>query len=96
MLEVPCAVRTMLEQAVKIERESVEGAVGRMKTPARKLGREAMLALEQHLQEEWILQLAHNATNESSGLLRGQQYLHDRDTKFCPAFLDVLVAACVD
>jgi hypothetical protein len=31
------------------------------------------------------------ATDESSGCLCGQRYLpHDRDTKFCPAFLDVL------
>jgi transposase InsO family protein len=38
-----------------------------------------------------MLQMARNATDESSGFLRGQRYLlHDRDTKFCPAFLDVL------
>jgi putative transposase len=38
-----------------------------------------------------MLQMARNATDESSGLLRGQRYLlHDRDTKFCAAFLDVL------
>ena len=35
--------------------------------------------------------MARNATDESSGFLRGQRYLlHDRDTKFCAAFLDVL------
>src|SRR5579864_6739836 len=34
---------------------------------------------------EWMLQMARNATDESSGFLRGQRYLlHDRDTKFCP------------
>src|SRR6266404_9668012 len=38
-----------------------------------------------------MLQMARNATDESSGFLRGQRYLlHDRDTKFCAAFLDVL------
>ena len=35
--------------------------------------------------------MARNATDESSGFLRGQRYLlHDRDTKFCAPFLDVL------
>src|ERR1039457_7432670 len=38
-----------------------------------------------------MLQMARNATDERSGFLRGQRYLlHDRDTKFCAAFLDVL------
>jgi hypothetical protein len=35
--------------------------------------------------------MARNATDENSGFLRGQRYLlHDRDTKFCASFLDVL------
>lgn len=35
--------------------------------------------------------MARNATDESSGGLRDLRYLlHDRDTKFCAAFLDVL------
>ena len=38
-----------------------------------------------------MLQVARNVTDESSGFLRGQRYLlHDRDTKFCAAFLDLL------
>src|SRR5260370_34303883 len=38
-----------------------------------------------------MLQMARNATDESSGFLRGHRYLlHDRDTKFCAAFQDVL------
>jgi putative transposase len=38
-----------------------------------------------------MLQMARNATDESSGGLDGLRYLlHDRDTKFCTAFLDVL------
>src|SRR6266404_6407006 len=38
-----------------------------------------------------MLQMARNATDESSGFLRSQRYLlHDRDTKFCAAFLDIL------
>jgi putative transposase len=35
--------------------------------------------------------MARNATDEGSGFLCGKRYLfHDRDTKFCAAFLDVL------
>jgi putative transposase len=35
--------------------------------------------------------MARNATDQSSGGLRGLRcLLHDRDTKFCSAFLDVL------
>src|SRR6266851_1706882 len=38
-----------------------------------------------------MIQMARNATDGSSGFLRGMRYLlHDRDTKFCAAFLDVL------
>src|SRR5215831_6385622 len=38
-----------------------------------------------------MLQIARNATDEGSGFLCGMRYLlHDRDTKFCTAFLDVL------
>ena len=47
--------------------------------------------LTRHPTSEWMTQMARNATDESSGFLRGQRYLlHDRDTKFCAAFLDVL------
>ena len=35
--------------------------------------------------------MARNATDECSAGIRGLRYLlHDRDTNFCPAFLDVL------
>src|SRR5258705_9450196 len=38
-----------------------------------------------------MLQMARNATDESSGFLLGQRYLlHHRDTKFCATFLDVM------
>ena len=38
-----------------------------------------------------MVQMARNATDDGSGSLRGVRYLlHDRDTKFCAAFLDVL------
>ena len=53
--------------------------------------RVSLAGLTRHPTSEWMLQMARNATDESSGFLRGQRYLlHDRDTKFCAAFLDVL------
>ena len=53
--------------------------------------RVSLAGLTRHPTSEWMLQMARNATDENSGFLRGQQYLlHDRDTKFCAAFLDVL------
>ena len=53
--------------------------------------RVSLAGLTKHPTSEWMLQMARNATDESSGFLRGQRYvLHDRDTKFCAAFLDVL------
>jgi hypothetical protein len=40
---------------------------------------------------EWRLEMARNATDENSGFLRDLRYLlHERDTKFCAAFLNVL------
>jgi putative transposase len=51
----------------------------------------SLAGLTRHPNSEWMLQMARNATDESSGVLRGHRYLlHDRDTKFCAAFLDVL------
>src|SRR4029079_1133320 len=53
--------------------------------------RVSLAGLTRHPTSEWMSQMARNATDESSGFLRGQRYLlHDRDTKFCAAFLDVL------
>jgi transposase InsO family protein len=41
-----------------------------------------------------MVQMARNATDEGSGFLHGLRYLlHDRDTKFCAAFLDVLLSS---
>jgi hypothetical protein len=38
-----------------------------------------------------MIQMARNATDEGFGFFRGMRYLlHDRDPKFCAAFLDVL------
>src|SRR6266550_2704731 len=51
----------------------------------------SLAGLTRHPTSEWMLQMARNATDESSGFLRGHRYLlHDRDTKFCAAFLDIL------
>ena len=49
-----------------------------------------------HPTADWMLQMARNAVDEETGHLRGQRYLlHDRDTKFCPAFRKVLKSAGV-
>jgi putative transposase len=53
--------------------------------------RVSLAGLTKHPTAEWMLQMARNATDESSGSLRGLRYLrHDRDTMFCAAFLEVL------
>jgi hypothetical protein len=53
--------------------------------------RVTLAGLTRHPTSDWMLQMARNATDESSGALRSLRYLiHDRDTKFCAAFLDVL------
>ena len=47
--------------------------------------------LTKHPTAEWMIQMARNASDEGCGFLRGMQnLLHDRDTKYCAAFLDVL------
>jgi len=51
--------------------------------------RVSLAGLTRHPTAEWMIQMARNATDEGSGFLRGMRYLlHDRDTKFCTAFLD--------
>jgi putative transposase len=58
--------------------------------------RVTLAGLTRHPTSEWMLQMARNATDESSGVLRGLRYLlHDRDTKFCTAFLDVLRSSAI-
>ena len=40
---------------------------------------------------EWMEQQARNATMEEWGFLRGCRYLlHDRDTKFCASFRELI------
>jgi putative transposase len=53
--------------------------------------RVTLAGLTRHPTSDWMLQMARNATDEISGCHRGRRYLlHDRDSKFCSAFLDVL------
>ena len=53
--------------------------------------RVSLAGLTKHPTAEWMIQMARNATDESSGFLRGMRYLlHDRDTKFGAASLDLL------
>src|SRR5215470_3733176 len=44
-----------------------------------------------HPNEAWMVQVARNVTMEEWGVLSPGQYLiHDRDTKFCPAFQQII------
>src|ERR671924_482147 len=50
-----------------------------------------------HPNEAWMIQVARNVTMEEWGLLSPGQYLiHDRDTKFCPAFQQLIEDAGVE
>ena len=58
--------------------------------------RVTLAGITRHPTADWMLQLARNAVDEETGHLRSQRYLlHDRDTKFCSAFRDVLKSAGV-
>jgi transposase InsO family protein len=47
--------------------------------------------LTRHPDQSWMEQIARNVTMEGVGFLNGYKaLLHDRDTKFCPAFLELL------
>jgi putative transposase len=49
-----------------------------------------------HPDHEWMEQMARNVTMEDSGFLNKQRYLlHDRDSKFCASFREVLEAGGV-
>jgi transposase InsO family protein len=49
-----------------------------------------------HPDEAWMVQVARNATMEEWGFLASGQYLiHDRDSKFCPAFQRAIEAVGV-
>ena len=52
--------------------------------------------LTQHPTEEWMQQMARNATDHDTGALRRCRYLlHDRDAKFCASFDSLLKAGGV-
>ena len=58
--------------------------------------RVTLAGVTRHPTAEWMVQMARNGTDEETGHLGGQRYLlHDRDTKFCPAFREVLRSAGV-
>ena len=47
--------------------------------------------------QEWMEQQARNVTMEEWGCLRGCRYLlHDRDTKFCESFRELMESGNVD
>jgi transposase InsO family protein len=53
--------------------------------------RVTIAGVTRHPTEAWMTQMARNAMDETSGYLRQHRWvLHDRDTKFCKAFDDVL------
>ena len=55
-----------------------------------------LAGITRHPTAEWMVQMSRNATDEESGHLRGQRYLlHDRDTKFCSTFRNMLRSAGV-
>ena len=50
-----------------------------------------MAGVTRHPDHEWMEQMARNATMEDTGFLNKQRYLlHDRDTKFCASFREIL------
>src|SRR5215468_7094730 len=53
--------------------------------------RVALAGITRHPTEAWITQMARNAVDDTTAAVRRCHYvLHDRDTKFCVAFDDVL------
>ena len=58
--------------------------------------RVTLAGITRHPTEEWMTQIARNAVNADSGYLRQVRYvLHDRDTKFCTSFKDIMKTAGV-
>src|SRR5258706_11316388 len=53
--------------------------------------RVSLAGITRHPTQTWMEQMARNAIDEDSGSLRQHRYvLHDRDTKFCASFRDLL------
>lgn len=58
--------------------------------------RVSVAGITRHPGEEWMQQMARNATQDSWGPLNRCRYvLHDRDTKFCASFRSILAAGGV-
>jgi putative transposase len=53
--------------------------------------RVCLAGVTRHPTEEWMMQIARNATSEAWGYLGNRRYvLHDRDAKFCASFRETL------
>jgi hypothetical protein len=52
-----------------------------------------MAGVTRHPDQEWMEQMARNVTMEGSGFLEGKRYLlHDRDSKYCTSFRELIEA----
>jgi transposase InsO family protein len=59
--------------------------------------RVTLAGITRHPTEAWMTQMARNAVDEPSGCLQNCRYvLHDRDTKFCAAFDEILRSGGVE
>ena len=55
-----------------------------------------MAGVTRHPDQEWMEQMARNVTMEDSGFLINRRYLlHDRDSKYCPSFRQLIEAGSV-
>ena len=55
-----------------------------------------LAGITRHPDQEWMEQMARNVTMEDSGFLTKQRYLlHDRDSKYCASFREVIEAGGV-
>jgi putative transposase len=53
--------------------------------------------ITRHPTEQWMVQMARNATNEIDGVFRPIRFaLHDRGTKFCASFRSILRSGGVE
>jgi putative transposase len=56
-----------------------------------------LAGVTRHPDQEWMEQMARNVTMEGTGFLTNSRYLlHDRDSKYCPAFCQLIEMARVN
>ena len=56
----------------------------------------SLAGVTRHPDQEWMEQMARNVTMEDSGFLINRRYLlHDRDSKYCSSFRQVIEAGSV-